>query len=526
MQHKDTENFKSSLNCNLFSCKTIYDAKTNVSQLKCSNRFKVFLVVSGAGIHRVLDQEIPCAKGDICIIPPTVPHGHFLSLQNDDLTIRQLEFDIADWFSGDVILKDNPKYCYGVLNNNHIIAYATLNSHMQDRIFSLYDYIELEIKEQNQGWRALISGYLTNLFITIARYINSEIKTVFPISVKEWEIVSSTISIIKERYGDCNITLESIASGFFISKSTLSRTFKKATGMIFADYLRSMRIKNVCNLLIKSELSIKEIAEKCGFRDMNTFHKVFNSMLGMTPKEYRQSIIHTKIKVKKENVESTKLTAILSNISESLQCGRVKTVREVVQKSLDEGLAPEQILNDGLLAGMHIIGEKFKNSEIYIPEVLVAARAMNAGAQILKSQFSTINTKKNGKVCIGTVQGDIHDIGKNLVKMLMEAKGLEVIDLGTDVPPDVFINEAIEHNCRVICCSALLTTTMGAMAKVVSIAKQAGVYGKIKIIIGGGPVSNDYCKEIGADFYAEDAASAADAAIRFCEAQQNSSKTD
>lgn len=521
MQRKDAENFKSNLNCNLFSCKTVYDARTDVSRLKCSNRFKVCLVVSGAGIHRVLDQEIPCAKGDICIIPPNVPNEYFLSLQNDDLTVRQLEFDITDWFSGDVLLKDNPKYCYGVLNNNHIIAYATLNSHMQDRIYSLYDYIELEIKEQNQGWYNLISGYLTNLFITIARYINSAIKSVFPISVKEWEIVSATINIIKERYGDCNITLESIASGFFISKSTLSRTFKKATGMIFSDYLRSVRIKSVCKLLIQSELSVKEIAEKCGFCDMNTFHKVFNSILGMTPKEYRQSILPAEIKARKERAESTKLKAILGNISENLQCGKAKAVIELVKKAIDEGLTPEQILNDGLLAGMHIIGEKFKNSEIYIPEVLVAARAMNQGAGILKSQFSAINTKKKGKVCIGTVQGDIHDIGKNLVKMLMEAKGLEVIDLGTDVPPEVFVNEAIKHNCRVICCSALLTTTMEAMAKVVSIAKQAGVYGKIKIIIGGGPISNDFCKQIGADFYAADAATAADAAVSFCESQKN-----
>ena len=207
---------------------------------------------------------------------------------------------------------------------------------------------------------------------------------------------------------------------------------------------------------------------------------------------------------------------ILNEISENLQRGKAKIVKELVAQAVEEGISPELILNEGLLAGMNIVGEKFKNNEIYVPEVLVAARAMNMGTQILKPLLAASGVAATGKVCIGTVQGDLHDIGKNLVKMMMEGKGLEVVDLGTDVSPETFVQTAIEQNCRVICCSALLTTTMSVMEEVVKKAEEAGIRGKVKIMIGGAPVSEDYCKKIGADCYTVDAASAADAAVEFC----------
>ena len=208
--------------------------------------------------------------------------------------------------------------------------------------------------------------------------------------------------------------------------------------------------------------------------------------------------------------------SILVEISENLQKGKAKIVKELVQNALDEGHSPEQILNEGLLYGMGIIGEKFKNNEVYVPEVLVAARAMSMGAQILKPHLAEAGVKATGKVCIGTVQGDLHDIGKNLVKMMMEGKGLEVVDLGTDVPAEKFIQTAIEQNCRVICCSALLTTTMNIMADVVKAAEAAGIRDKVKIMIGGAPINQEFCDQIGADCYTSDAASAADAAVALC----------
>lgn len=207
---------------------------------------------------------------------------------------------------------------------------------------------------------------------------------------------------------------------------------------------------------------------------------------------------------------------ILRDISENLQNGKAKIVKALVEQAVAEGISPEKILNEGLLDGMNVVGEKFKNNEIYVPEVLVAARAMNMGSQILKPLLAAEGVKATGKVCIGTVQGDLHDIGKNLVKMMMEGKGLEVVDLGTDVPAETFVQTAIEQNCQVICCSALLTTTMSVMDEVVKAAEAAGIRDKVKIMIGGAPVSEEYCRKIGADCYTVDAASAADAAVAFC----------
>ena len=210
---------------------------------------------------------------------------------------------------------------------------------------------------------------------------------------------------------------------------------------------------------------------------------------------------------------------LLEQISENLQKGRAKAVKELVQQAVDQGLSPEQILEEGLLSGMNVVGEKFKKNEVFVPEVLVAARAMNMGTQVLKPLLVQAGVQAAGRVCIGTVKGDLHDIGKNLVKMMMEGKGLEVIDLGTDVSPETFVKTAIEQDCQIICCSALLTTTMGVMGEVVKQAEAAGILDKVKIMVGGAPVTESFCQQIGADKYTSDAASAADAAVAFCKGE-------
>ncbi|MBR6935653.1 MAG: corrinoid protein [Clostridia bacterium] len=206
---------------------------------------------------------------------------------------------------------------------------------------------------------------------------------------------------------------------------------------------------------------------------------------------------------------------ILLEISENLQRGKAKVVKELIPQALEAGIDPETILNDGLLAGMNVIGAKFKEGTAYVPEVLVAARAMNQGAALLKPYLEEAGVTSIGRACIGTVQGDLHDIGKNLVKMMLEGKGIEVIDLGTDVAPETFIQTAIEQDCQLICLSALLTTTMGVMADVVKKAEEAGIRDKVKIMIGGAPVDEAFCELIGADKYTPDAASCADAAKAF-----------
>lgn len=208
--------------------------------------------------------------------------------------------------------------------------------------------------------------------------------------------------------------------------------------------------------------------------------------------------------------------AVLQEISEQLQRGKAKLVKELVQQAIDEGIPAKQILEEGLLSGMGVIGVKFKNNEVFVPEVLVAARAMNMGVQVLKPHLQESGVQAKGRVCIGTVKGDLHDIGKNLVKLMMEGKGLEVIDLGTDVAPETFIRTAVEQDCGVICCSALLTTTMSAIGDVVKAAEEAGIRDKVSIMVGGAPVTQAFCDQIGADVYTPDAATAADAAAELC----------
>ena len=210
--------------------------------------------------------------------------------------------------------------------------------------------------------------------------------------------------------------------------------------------------------------------------------------------------------------------SLLNEISENLQKGKAKIVKELVQQAIDAGIPAQEILEQGLLSGMNVIGEKFKKNEVFVPEVLVTARAMNQGAALLKPFLSESGVESVGKVCIGTVKGDLHDIGKNLVKMMMEGKGLEVIDLGTDVAPETYVKTAIEQNCQIICCSALLTTTMPVMGEVVKEAEKAGIRDKVKIMVGGAPVTESFCEQIGADKYTTDAASAADAEFEFCRA--------
>ena len=207
---------------------------------------------------------------------------------------------------------------------------------------------------------------------------------------------------------------------------------------------------------------------------------------------------------------------ILEEISLKVQAGKAKDTKALVQQAIDEGFSAQDILEKGLIDGMNVIGGKFKNNEVFVPEVLVAARAMNQGAALLKPLLAAEGVAASGKVCIGTVRGDLHDIGKNLVKMMLEGKGLEVIDLGTDVAPEVFVETAKKEGCHIIACSSLLTTTMDVMADVVKAVEAAGIHDHVKVLVGGAPVDEEFRQRIGADAYAPDAASAADKAIELC----------
>ena len=190
--------------------------------------------------------------------------------------------------------------------------------------------------------------------------------------------------------------------------------------------------------------------------------------------------------------------------------GKAKVIANAVQEALDAGCDPTEILNDGMIKAMDAVGEKFKNGEIFVPEMLVAARAMKKGVEVLKPHLATGAAGAAGKVIIGTVAGDLHDIGKNLVSMMLESAGFEVIDLGVDVPKEKFV-EAYEANpdTKIICCSALLTTTMPALKDAVALINEASFRPNVKVMVAGAPITQAFADEIGADAYTEDAASCA-----------------
>jgi len=202
--------------------------------------------------------------------------------------------------------------------------------------------------------------------------------------------------------------------------------------------------------------------------------------------------------------------ADLNVLAEAIIKGEQGQVEQLTKQALDEGMKPKSILDEGLIAGMNVVGERFKNNDMYIPEVLIAAYAMKGAMKILEPELVKAGVEPIGKLVIGTVQGDMHDIGKNLVVMMLKGAGFEVIDLGVDVKPEQFIEQAKTNGVHLIGMSALLTTTMPGMEKTILACKQAGI--NVKTIIGGAPVTQEYADKIGADGYAADAATAVDIA--------------
>ena len=202
------------------------------------------------------------------------------------------------------------------------------------------------------------------------------------------------------------------------------------------------------------------------------------------------------------------MEAILQTIYDNILNGQSKPVGGNVQQALDEGVAPERVLNEAMVAAMAEVGRLFEEGEYYVPEMLIAARAMQSGMAVLKPRLVQANFKPIAKVAAGTVKGDLHDIGKNLVCMMLEGASFEIIDLGTDVSPDKFVAAVKEQGANVVCLSALLTTTMPNMRVTVEALKAAGVRDQVKVMVGGAPLTEGYAREIGADGYASDASKA------------------
>ena len=207
---------------------------------------------------------------------------------------------------------------------------------------------------------------------------------------------------------------------------------------------------------------------------------------------------------------------LLDAVADAILDADIRTVTDAVRAAMAGGLNRHEILNEGILPGLDRLGAGFQDGTYYVADMIGSSAAVKKALSLMKGCKTTNGQKRAGRVLIGTVEGDLHDIGQNLVRLMLESKGIEVVDLGVDVPPENFVKAAVDENCQLICCSALLTTTMGVMQDVVDAAKSAGIRNQVTIMVGGAPVTQAFCEQIGADIYTADAASAAEAALAVC----------
>lgn len=488
-----------------------YGEAVSVAELPVVPQIEICLVVGGGGICRAVNEVLECGSGDLFVFDSGVPHGFFASTDASEVRVLKVSFfEKAILKRGDE--EGGRELIDGIFSDRVPYAVAVLNSAAMGELCRICGLIRNELETRNKNWERAVGADLTRLLILIGRYV-SLADVVSAERPKGWSLAYAVIGEVNRSYFDSSLSLGVIGERLYVSPSALSRVFSSVMGENFHDYLRGVRLKEACALLEKTDMSNEEIARNCGIRDVPTFYSLFKKHIGVTPKKYREAILNKRQKNDEGEIEMV----TVNEISEALQKGRAKMVKALVEQALGEGLSAEAILNDGLIGGMAAVGERFKRNEVFVPEVLVAARAMNMGVEVLKPLLGNGIMSSGGRVCLGTVRGDLHDIGKNLVKIMMESRGLEVIDLGTDVSPERFISTAIEQDCKIICCSALLTTTMPVMAEVVKAAEAAGIRDRVKIMVGGAPVTEAYCREIGADAYSDDAATAAEIAVRFCE---------
>lgn len=468
---------------------------------------EIDIILGGSGIHRFFGQSVPCSEGDIYILQENVPHGFYAAEEDGTpLSVRRVRLSVPCWFDGDHASVSNPAYLCGVFAESSTVACAVLTQDARREASELLDRVFAETRAQKYGWRTAVSAYLSVFFVIVSRCRKTELRNSAPVPLKERGIILSVLRAVDEHYGEPELTLERLAAAHFMSTSGLSRLFGQYIGQPFSEYIRHYRMEQACRLLRESQESVNTVASHCGIRDIPSFYRAFSRYTGMTPNRYRKEYAAAE--------QNAAVTDPLDEISSRVQTGRTKDLLTLISRAMESGIAPEVVLYKGLVAGMDAIGEKFKNNEVYVPEVLLAARSMNAGLQLLKPFLQNRSIQPIGKAVLCTVRGDMHDIGKNLVRMMLEGKGIECVDLGVDVDPARVVEAVRVEQPDLVCLSALLTTTLPFIGETVEALKAAGLRDRVRIMIGGAPVSQEYADEIGADAYTPDASSAADAAAR------------
>ena len=313
--------------------------------------------------------------------------------------------------------------------------------------------------------------------------------------------IEEAIAYIETHYKD-DISIREVAERSGYSVYHFNRKFKEILGVTPYHYVTQRRLIEAKNLLLFSEDTIEKIALQCGFKNPVSFYNAFKSEFKLTPNRFKSK---KKIRNDGEKEYTMMKNEKFEQIIQLVQKGKVAEVDTLIKECLAEGIPAIEILNDALLAAMQQVADKWAAGKAFIPEVLIAARCLNSGMAILDPELTKEKTEPKGKVVLATVKTDLHNIGKNLVGLMLRTKGFEVIDIGVDVGPDKFVEAVKEHHPQYICMSALLTTSMPYMKDVVNALKAEGLRDSVKICIGGAPVTQTYCEEIGADIYTSNA---------------------
>lgn len=482
---------------------------------------EISYICGGNGTHHIWNKAYPAEIGNLYVINTAVPHGFFTSDQEAPLSVRSLYLDPQELFTGENVEIGNENYLFGLFAKNNFAVQLALKGKHLKTISAAFDKIQLETEGLQQDWQIAVRSHVTLLLLQIKRFTERFQIPQVDKELKETALVSDVLQLISEYYAEPDFSLKKVSELLYKNASSISIIFHEVTGKHFSDYLCSYRMQKAVSLLTDTDYTNENIALLCGYCDFPSFYKQFRLIIGVTPREFRnhhkkQDAVGTDT-VKKEN----SMDFLYAEISNKLQQCQKKEVIDLVTRALEEELPPIKILNLGLVDGMNVLGEKFHANKVFAPEVLMAASTMNTCLDILKPHLTEANIHLIGKAVICTVKGDIHDVGKNLVKLMLECEGIQCIDLGVDVDPSDIARVVRTHEVHLVCLSALLTTTIMAMKDVIDTLEKEGLREHVRIMVGGAPVTQEFAESIGADVYTPDAVTAAKEAKRLLLEMEN-----
>ena len=489
------------------------NSATGLGSLHQHQFIEICYVAAGSGIHQIWNKSYPVSAGDLFLLNTAVAHNFFSATDGHHITVRSLYFDPLELFGSEITEIGGKHYLFGLFSQNNFAVHLFLKPKQLRTITQKFDELLQEADEQLVDWKETIPAMLTMLLITIKRLADTHQSTQTYSDPNSTSLTSAVLHMIEENFNDPSFSLKSVSESLHISHSSISRNFYEVTGKHFSSYLCSYRMQQAATLAAETELSNVEIASMCGYCDATSFQRQFRQVIGVTPGEFRK-LQKQKSAVQAENEIQTTNHSLYTEISDYLQKCRGNEVISLVASCLEQGLPAEEILNLGLVPGMGAIGEKFRANKVFVMEVLAAAKAMNNSMELLKPHLIEAGIKPIGKTVICSVSGDIHDIGKNLVKLMIEGQGITCIDLGVNVPPAAVVEAVREHNVQLVCLSSLMTTTMMGLRDVIDTLEKSGLRSRVKVMVGGAPVTQEFADSIGADCYTPDAVTAAQEARR------------